>query len=52
MYNANSAHEKAELLQNVNIFLPEKTVNFTSDDQPWATSEIKEISRRKKEGIL
>ena len=36
------------LLEQLNIFLPEKTVRFTSDDHPWTTSEIKDISRRKK----
>ena len=48
-----SEHEKAEILQNtlmaqINCFLPEKTVSFTSDDHPWTTSEIKDIARRKK----
>jgi hypothetical protein len=51
--SVHSAHDKAEILQNVlmeqiNCFLPEKTVRFTSDDHPWTTSEIKDIARRKK----
>ena len=50
---AKSAHEKATALQTLvmkqlNNFLPEKTTTFTSEDQPWATPEIKEIDRRKK----
>ena len=53
IFDAKSAHEKAEILQNLmlqklNCFLPEKEVKFTSEDQPWVTTEIKEISRRKK----
>ena len=53
LLSAESAHEKAEILQNtlmeqINCFLPEKTVSFTSDDHPWTTSEIKDIARRKK----
>ena len=55
--NAVSAHDKAEmfhneLLEKLNLFLPEKVSKFTSEDQPWATSEIKEISRRKKREYL
>ena len=50
---AKSAHEKARALQNLMMkqldhFLPEKTTTFTSEDQPWATPEIKDIDRRKK----
>ena len=52
VFDAPSAHDKAEILQNLmleklNLYLPEKTVKFTSEDQPWITSEIKDISRRK-----
>ena len=50
---AKTAHEKAQifqsiLLENLNLFLPEKVVNFTSVDQVWITPEIKEISRKKR----
>ena len=50
---AESAHDKAKGLQNImmeklNYFLAQKTSKFTSEDQPWVTSEIKEIDRRKK----
>ena len=52
IYRANTAHEKAEilqktLLQKMDYFLPEKTVKFTSEDQVWATPEIKELKRKK-----
>ena len=52
VYSAVSAHEKADIFQNIlleklNHFLPEKIVKFTSEDQVWATPEIKEISRKK-----
>ena len=50
---AESAHEKARVLQDLvmkklNIYLPEKTATFTSEDQPWVTPEIKDVQRRKK----
>ena len=50
---ASSAHDKAAIFQSilldkVNLFLPEKIFNFTSEDQVWATPEIKDISRKKK----
>ena len=53
--NATSAHEKASILQNtclkaLNMYLPTKTVTFTSDDSPWITPHIKsEIRKRKRE---
>ena len=52
VYSATTAHEKAgifqtTLLENMNIFLPEKIVKFTSEDQVWITPEIKDILRRK-----
>ena len=48
-----TANDKARNLQNLlleklNEFLPMKNVQFTSEDQPWATPEIKDLSRRKK----
>ena len=49
---AETAHEKAYIFQNIlleklNDFLPEKIVNFTSEDQVWVTPEIKDIARKK-----
>ena len=51
--NASTAHEKAAILQStllekLDLFLPEKVVKFTSEDQVWITPEIKDISRRKR----
>ena len=53
VYEATSAHEKASVLQDtllkmVDKFLPEKVSKFTSVDQVWITSEIKEIGRQKR----
>ena len=54
---ATTAHEKASLLQSIlleklDTFLPPKTVKFTSEDQVWATPEIKDISRKKRREYL
>ena len=35
-------------MEKLNYFLPEKIVKFTSEDQPWVTTEIKDIGCRKK----
>ena len=53
LYQMESAHEKAEylhtrLLEQLDIFLPEKTINIRPDDCPWVTSEIKQIDRNRK----
>ena len=53
VFEAESAHEKANVLQQLmmdklNLYLPQKTAKFTSDDQPWVTPEIKDIDRKKK----
>ena len=53
VFGAKTAHDKAEvfqatLLEKLEIFLPEKVVKFTSEDQVWVTPEIKEISRKKR----
>ena len=53
VYSATTAHEKANifqttLLEKLDTFLPKKVVKFTSEDQVWATPEIKDISRRKR----
>ena len=52
LYSANTAHQKAELLQNtlmekLNLYLPEKVVTYTSDDQVWVTPELKQLARKK-----
>ena len=51
VYNDESAHNKAQtfqsdLLDALNHFLPEKTVNFSSDDQPWCNPAIKDLDRK------
>ena len=48
-----SCHEKAIILQslimdNLDKYLPEKTVNFSSDDQPWFTPELKLLDKQRK----
>ena len=52
LYKEDTAHRKAEILQNtllekLNLFLPEKRVKYTSQDQVWITPEIKELARKK-----
>ena len=51
VYNEPSTHTKAEtfqivLLDGLNHFLPEKTVQFSSDDQPWCNPAIKQLDRK------
>ena len=53
IYNAETAHDKASILQNMIItaldtYLPKKTIKVTSDDKPWITSEVKQIDRQRK----
>ena len=36
------------MLEKINLFLPEIIAKFTAEDQVWITSEIKDISRRKR----
>ena len=50
--NVTTAHEKAVNLQNIlldklNLYLPEKSSSFTSDDQPWFTHDLKQLLRSK-----
>ena len=50
---AESCHDKALILQSMIMskldqYLPEKTVSFSSDDQPWFTPELKELDKRRK----
>ena len=52
VFSASTAHEKAfilqtTLLEKLDVFLPEKNVKFTSEDQVWITPELKDISRKK-----
>ena len=56
VFEAESAHEKANVLQQLmmdklNLYLPQKTAKFTSEDQTWVTPEIKEIDRKKKKRV-
>ena len=53
VYQAESAHEKAKLLQDILLtgldnFFPEKIRKFSSDDQPWVSHKIKMLDRRRK----
>ena len=53
VFNEESPSQKAEkfqemLINTLNEVLPEKTITLTSDDQPWVTSEIKCLNRKKK----
>ena len=50
---ATSAHDKAKILQsllieNLDKFLPQKTIRICSEDQPWYTEKLKKMSRRMK----
>ena len=54
---ATSAHDKAKILQsllieNLDKFLPQKTIKICSEDQPWYTEKLKKMSRRMKENTL
>ena len=49
LYNAVSANEKAEILQNTLLekldhFLPKKSICVSSDDQPWISHEVKNLA--------
>jgi hypothetical protein len=55
--SAITAHDKASLLPTIllkqlDTFLTQKKVKFKSEDQVWATPEIKEISRKKMKEYL
>ena len=48
-----TAHEKANnlqnlLLENLDKFLPQKTIRICSEDQPWFSSKLKKVDRRQK----
>ena len=51
--NATTAHQKAEklqnlMLENLNKFLPLKTVKICSEDDVWYNSKLKKIDRKQK----
>ena len=53
LYQMETAHEKAEYLQQtlldkLDVYLPQKTINIRADDEPWVTSELKQIDRNRK----
>ena len=53
VYSSGSAHDKAMVFQSmimekINQYLPEKTVFFSSDDQPWFTPELKQLDKARK----
>ena len=53
VYCLESAHEKAELFQNILLqkleeIFPEKILKINSDDQPWISFKLKRLDRRRK----
>ena len=53
VYNATSAHDKAQLFQSILVTkldetFPVKIRNINSDDQPWVTLKLKKLDRRRK----
>ena len=53
VYSSVTAHDKAMLFQSIimekiNQCLPERTVSFSSDDQPWFTPELKQLDKARK----
>ena len=53
VYQAESAHDKAEIFQSmlINILdeiFPEKERKISSDDQPWITQKLKKMDRRRR----
>ena len=53
IYQAESSHEKAQLLQTLLVqkleeFFPKKTRTISSDDQPWITHKLKSLDRIRK----
>ena len=52
-YNAQSAHEKAEIFQKLfieqlNEVFPEKLRKISDDDAPWITFKLKKLDRQRK----
>ena len=53
VFDANDAHEKAEVFQNKLVqkledFFPEKIRKVQSDDAPWMSQKLKNMDRRRK----
>ena len=53
IYEADSAHDKAQLLQTLLFdkfeeLFPEKTRKVSSDDQPWISHKLKTLDRKRK----
>ena len=53
VYTAESAHIKAKnlqslLLEKYEMFFPEKVSKFTNVDQPWMSSHLKNLDRKRK----
>jgi hypothetical protein len=53
VYQAESAHKKAEVFQNMLLkimeeIFPEKERKISSDDQPWITQKLKKMDRRRR----
>ena len=51
--SATTAHEKAKILQNLLMenldkFLPTKTLKIGSEDQPWFNNQLRRLDRRQK----
>ena len=54
LISTKSGHDKATILQNtllekLNLFMPEKIMTFSSDDQPFFTPELKTLNKRKRQ---
>ena len=57
IFKAETAHEKAELFQNIIIkvfdeIFPEKTRKISNYDQPWITHRLKVLDRKIERGFL
>ena len=53
VYEATTAHEKAQIFQNLLIqnfenCFPEKVQKFSSEDEPWFNSKLKALDRKRK----
>ena len=53
MFEAESAHDKAKLLQDLLLqkfheIFPEKARKVNSDDQPWISHKLKTMDRKRK----
>ena len=53
VYKAETANDKANVFQNFleakfNECFPKKTIEVANNDQPWFTSKLKELDRKKR----